>query len=85
MDENKFCRSCKWWGLNCEAELNGIENTTRTNQAHCENENILNSLQVWETNLPDYIVPNIRSDFVTSHTFGCTYWELFKDWERLQN
>ena len=77
------CKSCKYWGVNREAILNGIENTERSLEAHCECESILKSMRVWETNLPDYITPNIRSDFVSQHTFGCSYWELFKDWEKL--
>lgn len=77
------CKSCKYWGVNREAILNGIENTSRSNEAHCENENILKSMRVWENNLPDWITPSIRSDFVTNYMFGCTFWEEYIGWKKL--
>lgn len=79
----KTCKSCKYWGLNREAILNGIENTVRSNEAHCENTYIRRSMQVWENKLPDWITPSIRKDFITQYTFGCTYWEEFDDWKKL--
>jgi len=79
----RTCKSCKYWGGNREAILNGVENTIRTNESHCENENILKSMRIWENNLPDWITPSIRSDFVTQYTFGCNYWKEYFDWKKL--
>lgn len=79
----KTCKSCKYWGVNREAILNGVENTSRNWESHCENENILKSMGVWENDLPDWITPSIRSDFISPCTFGCSYWEEFVDWKKL--
>jgi hypothetical protein len=77
------CQSCKHWGVNREAILNGVENTTRDITSHCENKDILNSMDVWITNLPSWIVTTIRKDFICHYTFGCVCWEEYKDWEKL--
>lgn len=79
----KTCKSCKYWGINREAILNGIENTFRSLESYCENENILKSIEVWESNLPNWINISVRSNFVSSYTFGCSYWEEFVDWKKL--
>lgn len=83
--EIKQCQSCKHWGGNREAILNGVENTTRSLTSHCENEVILNSMDVWVTNLPSWITAAIRKDFICHYTFGCNCWEVYKDWRKLWN
>ena len=91
----KNCQSCKYWGLNRDVELNGIENvsylsvgTTSKNfeesfQAYCENEKTRACMKVSETALPGYIKPNIMKWLVTNWTFGCTNWKEAKGWEEL--
>ena len=86
------CQSCKYWGLNRDAILNGIEHglsygyfvpDDNSWEAHCENENILKSMHVWENNLPNWVKISIRKDFITRHTFGCAFWEKYSDWKKL--
>ena len=79
----KRCNTCKHWGVNRDAILNGIENATRDNNSYCESKDIRGLVRIQETALPDYIVPSIKFDFISHWSFNCIYWEEYPEWEKL--
>lgn len=83
MSGNGTCKSCKFWGVNRDAELNGADGAQRALNSHCENADIRKSIHADEVSLPVYIVPRIMKSFVTRWTFNCAKWEEAKDWEQL--
>ncbi len=79
----KTCISCKYWGVNRDIILNGVENAHVDISSHCESGDLQNCIHVNETKLPSYIIPFFHKRFICNNEFGCVFWKLYKNWKKV--